>query len=162
MVYRAVKLATGFCQCAGYTDTHRKAKGGFALGRYLVFVLIIRFIVDYMLIMAAGRLFAQGVSWLRAMLAGGTGCVYTLLVLTQQLPVLENPVGYCLSLALTGVVAFGWKASAIPRGIIFFLLRLGLDGLGAERGGLLKAISLMLLCGVLWYCFSGRGYFRQR
>ena len=119
--------------------------------KYLVLAFFIRFLVDFMLIMAAGKVFGRECGIRRGLLASSAGCLWAALSMLPQLRFLQNPIGYGLGLILTGGIGFGVKISAFHEQVAFVLLRVGLDGLGLQQNGLLKMISLMLLSGVILY-----------
>ncbi len=126
---------------------------------YILLAVIIRFLVDFMLILAINRLFIQFESPVRGLLGGAVGALYAA---ACMLPMLQHPVWYFLSLLLTSAAAFGVCTAAIRQIVVFCLLRLGLDSLGWNQGSVREMTGLLILCGVcLWIFFGSNGIRRM-
>lgn len=115
---------------------------------YILLAVIIRFAVDFMLIVAVNKVFVQWESPIRGLLGGAVGALYAA---ACMLPILQQPVWYVLSLLLTSAVGFGVGRTAIWQSLVFCLLRILLDNLSWNQGTIRELIALVLLCGVgLW------------
>lgn len=122
---------------------------------YLALALVIRYLADCLLIFGASRLICPWDRGARAFLAASVGVAYGLLC--ARLPELP-PVCYGLCLCLTSLAAFAGAANGKAKGVVFCLLRLGLDGLTVRAGAgweLLGAALMVLAC---LYGLRGKRY----
>ena len=116
---------------------------------YLDLVLILNFLVDFMLILAANRLsgFPPGLG--RACAGAGLGAVYAAGCFLPGFSFLGNSLWRVTALGLMGAVAFGIGRGGFRRIGIFVLLSMALGGLaaGANRNDLW---GLGMCAGLLW------------
>lgn len=121
---------------------------------YLDGVMLLNFLVDFLLLLAAGRLCGFPVRIARAMAGGALGGVYAAFCLLPGFAFLGNFVWRTASLCAIAVVAYGYSLSALRRGLVFVFLCLALGGavMGIGKGGILGIVCaagvLCLLCCV--------------
>lgn len=121
---------------------------------YIDLVMILNFLVDFLLILGTNRLsgFPPGVK--RGALAAVLGAVYSGACMLPGFHFLMNTLWRLVSLALMGVIAFGWNKSALKRCGLFVLLSMALGGVALGLGGgsfwmlLFAAGAVWLLCRV--------------
>ena len=122
---------------------------------YLDGVVILNFLVDFLLLLAAGRLCGFPVKVARAAGGGAIGAVYAAFCLLPGFAFLGNLFWRVVSLGAMAIVAYGVSVSALRRGLIFVFLCLSLGGavMGIGSGGIL---SIVCAAGVLCLlCFIG-------
>lgn len=118
---------------------------------YLDLVVILNFLVDLLLLLAANRLSGYPDRWRRLLPAAALGAVYSGLCLIPRLFFLGHPLWYLVCLGLISLAAFGFQESTLRRGAVFLLLSLALGGMAlALREArfeilLLEALLLWLL-----------------
>lgn len=119
---------------------------------YLDLVMLLNFLIDGLLLLAANRLTGHPPGWKRAAWAAAAGSAYAGLCLLPQTRWLGGPVYRLLCLGVMAVIAFGWDWSTIRRGAVFLLLSMALGGLaqGLDQRGffalVLSAGALAALC----------------
>ena len=121
---------------------------------YLMVAVGIRFLADFLLIMAVNRLSVPGERVFRGVLGAAIGCLYAAGCTLLGWQFLRHPIGYVVSLLITCLTAFGIGNSVLRKWPMFCLLRLGLDGLGNSTG---EMIGAALLFGVCLYGFKWSG-----
>lgn len=125
---------------------------------YLDGVMLLNFLVDFLLLVAAGRLCGYPVRLRRALTGAALGAVYAGICLLPGFYFLGNILWRTVSLAAMAILTYGISVSALRRGLVFAFLSLALGGavLGIGKGGLMSIVSaagvLCLLC-----CFGFRG-----
>lgn len=125
---------------------------------YIDGVLLLNFLVDFLLLLGAGRLCGFPVKAGRALAAGALGGVYAAVCLLPGFAFLGNFLWRMVSLGAMAVIAYGFSFSALRRGLVFAFLCLALGGavLGIGKGGIVGIVSaagvLCLLC-----CIGFRG-----
>lgn len=125
---------------------------------YLDGVLILNFLVDFLLLLAAGRLCGFPVKAGRAAAGGLLGGLYAAACLLPGFAFLGNILWRTVSLGAMALIAYGCSVSALRRGVVFAFLSLALGGavLGIGKGGFLGIVCaagvLCLLC-----CIGFRG-----
>ena len=125
---------------------------------YILFTVIIRFAVDFMLIVAVNKAFVQWESPVRGLLGGAVGALYAA---ACMLPRLQHPVWYLLSLVLTSAVGFGMGRTALWQSLVFCLLRMVIDNLDWNQGTIRELIGLVLLCGAVFLGLRGSRLIRR-
>ena len=122
---------------------------------YLDVVMLVNFLVDGLLLVAADRLCGFPVRMKRAALSAGIGAAYAGVCLLPGFRFLGNGIWRLVMLCCMGAVAFGLNRSAVKRSIIFALLSMALGGiaLGLGNGGAL--VLLVAAAGVCIVCFAG-------
>lgn len=127
---------------------------------YLDLVMLVNFLVDGLLLIAADRLCGFPVRIKRAALSAGIGAIYAGLCVLPGLRFLGNIFWRLIILGLMGITAFGMNRSALRRSIIFVFLSMALGGiaLGLGSGGVIAllaaAVGICVLCIAL---FRGGG-----
>lgn len=127
---------------------------------YLDGVLILNFLVDFLLLLAAGRLCGFPVKICRAAGGGALGGFYAAVCLLPGFSFLGNFFWRVVSLIAMAVIAYGYSVSALRRGLVFVFLCFALGGavMGIGKGGILGIVCaagvLCLLC-----CIGFRGRF---
>lgn len=126
---------------------------------YLDGVVLLNFLVDFLLLLAAARLCGLPVKIGRAAAGGALGGVYAAFCLFPGFAFLGNFLWRTVSLWAMAVIAYGCSISALKRGLIFVFLCLALGGavMGIGKGGIFGIVCaagiLFLLCGI---GFGGR------
>lgn len=121
---------------------------------YLDGVMLLNFLVDFLLLLAAGRLCGISVKIGRAIAGGALGGAYAAFCLFPGFSFLGNFLWRTVSLMAMAVIAYGCSVSALRRGLVFAFLCLALGGavMGMGKGGFLGIVcaagALCLLCFV--------------
>ena len=126
---------------------------------YLDGVLLLNFLVDALLLLAAGRLCGCPVKVTRAIAGGALGGVYAAVCLLPGFGFLGNLLWRTISLAAMASIAYGWSLSAMRRSLVFVFLCFALGGVvtGLDRGGILGILSAAaILCFLCFVGFRGR------
>jgi len=134
-------------------------KGGGAVTVYLDLVMGLNFVVDFLLLIAANRLYGLPPRPGRAAVAAMLGGVYGGICMLPGFAFLGNTLWRLVCLGSMAVLAYGWSRSTLRRGLLFVLLSMALGGivLGMGRSGFASiaagagGICLMCLIG-----FRGR------
>lgn len=119
---------------------------------YLDLVVLLNLLVDTLLLLGTNRLTGYPAGWKRATLAGVLGGIYAGCCLVPGFYFLGNLFWRTFSLAAMAVIAFGWNASTIRRGFVFFLLCMALGGFAYGMNGgsfatlILAAVGFALMC----------------
>ena len=125
---------------------------------YLDGVIFLNFLVDFLLLLGAGRLCGYPARPGRAAAGAALGGLYAGACLLPGFYFLGNFLWRTVSLGAMAVITYGISHSALRRGLVFALLCMALGGavLGIGKGGMLGILSaagvLCLLC-----CFGFRG-----
>ncbi len=135
------------------------AQGGAQMTEYLDGVFLLNFLVDFLLLLGAGRLCGFPVSWKRALAAAALGGIHASACLLPGFYFLGNFLWRSISLAGMSWIAYGMSRSALRRGLVFALLSLALGGavMGMGKGGVLG-----ILCAAGMLCFLCCFGFRDR
>lgn len=122
---------------------------------YLDLVVLLNFLVDGALLLAANRLTGYPPGWGRAALGAFIGAVYAAVCLVPGFSFLGNFFWRVVSLAGMSVAAFGCNAGVLRRGTVFVLLSMALGGvaLGLGNGGIFQLI--FAAAGVAALCRVG-------
>ncbi len=119
---------------------------------YLDAVMLLNFLVDFLLLLAANRLVGVPGGRGRCALASLIGAVYAGACMLPGFMFLGNALWRFVFLALMGAVAFGVSKGALRRTILFFLLTMALGGMAVVMGGggfpsvLLGAFAVCAMC----------------
>lgn len=119
---------------------------------YLDLLILLNFLVDLLLILAANRLAGHGTGLKRALPAAASGGLYAGACVLPGFTFLGNILWRAVSLALMSGIAFGFTQSGLRRGVLFVLLSMALGGIavGLGSGGfwslVLAAAMVCLLC----------------
>jgi len=149
--------ATNFFVLGRYTESI-KASGVVNVVIYVDVVLLLNFLVDLLLLAGTNRLAGYCISWRRSALAAAFGGGYASLCVLPQLQFLGNCLWRMVSFSLMSVIAFGWKRSALRRGVLFVLLSMALGGVavGLGKGGFVGLVMAAgVLCGMCLFGFHG-------
>lgn len=122
---------------------------------YLDIVMLVNFLVDLLLLIAANRLCGYPLKLSRAVLSAGIGAVYAGMCILPGFRFLGNVFWRLVVLGLMGAVAFGWNRTILRRSVIFVFLSMALGGiaLGLGNGGILALLAAA--GGVCILCFVG-------
>lgn len=129
---------------------------------YMDFVIVLNFVIDLLLLIAADRLTGYPCVLWRTILAAALGGIYGGLCMIPKLSYFGATVFRCLTLLLMATTAYGFDRSAIQRGIVFLFLSMGLGGIctAVSADNMLSMIlctaSILLLCRLGFY--SGVGH----
>ncbi len=121
---------------------------------YLDLLMLVNFLVDGLLMIAASRLCGHPAKLGRIAMGAGIGAVYAGICMLPGFRFLGNALWRLVMLGLMSLVAFGWHRSSLRRSTVFVLLSMALGGiaLGIGGGGALSLIAaaggLCLLCMV--------------
>ena len=125
---------------------------------YLDGVMLLNFLVDFLLLLAAARLCGFPAKVGKAAAGGLLGGLYAAFCLLPGFAFLGNFLWRIVSLAAMAVIAYGWSVSALRRGLVFAFLCFALGGvvMGIGKGGVFGIVCaasvLCLLC-----CLGFRG-----
>lgn len=121
---------------------------------YIDLLVVLNFAVDFLLLLGTNRLAGYPPSPGRAALAAAFGGVYGGVCMLPGFRFLGNTLWRLVSLTLIAMIAFGFRRSALRRGILFTLLSMALGGiaLGLGGGGFWALVAaagfLCILCAV--------------
>lgn len=125
---------------------------------YLDGVLLLNFLVDFLLLLAAGRLCGFPVKIAKAAAGGALGALYAAFCLLPEFVFLGNFLWRTVSLCAMAIITYGCSISALRRGMVFVFLCFALGGavMGIGKSGILGILCaagiLCLLC-----CIGFRG-----
>lgn len=117
-------------------------------------VVVLKFLVDFLLLVSANRLCGYPPGWKRAAVAAAVGALYTGACLLPALYFLGNIFWRVVALLLMSWAAYGASKSGLRRGMIFLLLNMALTGAllvigqGTSWSLLAAAGLLFLMCAV--------------
>lgn len=122
---------------------------------YLDIVMLVNFLVDLMLLVAANRLCGYPVKLRRTALSAGIGAIYAGACLIPGFRFLGDLLWRLVMLGVMSGVAFGWNRTILRRGAVFVFLSMALGGiaLGLGNGGFLALIAAA--GGVCVLCMVG-------
>lgn len=122
---------------------------------YLDLLMLVNFLVDFLLLVAANRLCGYPVKIKRVTLSAGIGAAYAGLCILPGFRFLGNHFWRVVILGLMSVLAFGWHPSTLRRGAIFVFLSMALGGiaLGLGNGGVIALLAAA--AGVCILCVVG-------
>lgn len=126
---------------------------------YVDVLMLINFLVDLLLLIAANRLSGFPAGLRRSALAAALGGIYGGACVLPGFRFLSGTFWRLVSLALMAVVAFGAKRDAARRSILFILLSMALGGVavGLDGGGFWSlALSAAAVCAMCLLGFRGR------
>ena len=126
---------------------------------YSNIVALLNFLVDLLLLLAAGRLCGYPVKIYRVLLSATLGGIYAGACLLPGMYFLGNSLWRAVSLGVMSVIAFGLNKSALRKGLVFAFLSLALGGAVLTMGkggfwGILAAAGV--LCLLCCFGFQGR------
>lgn len=119
---------------------------------YLDVLMLLNFLVDLLLLVAANRLSGHPPSIKRAVLAASLGGVYGGVCMLPGFRFLAGTVWRVICLVLISGIAFGFRKEAVRRCVLFVLLSMSLGGIavGVEKGSfvslVLSALGVCLMC----------------
>lgn len=121
---------------------------------YLDIVMLVNFLVDLLLLIAASRLCSYPIKLGRAVLSAGVGAIYAGVCVLPGFRFLGNSFWRLAALGAMSVIAFGLNRWILRRSVLFVLLSMALGGiaLGLGNGGILALLAaaggLCILCMV--------------
>lgn len=116
---------------------------------YLDLWMLLNFAVDYLLLVAAGRLSGVRLGQKRVCLAAALGAIYSGGCLLPGFAFLGQLHWRIVFLGLLGLLAFGWRKTTWRLTALFLLLSLALGGM-AELAGSGAPATVLLCAGGLW------------
>lgn len=120
------------------------------MSEYLPGVFLLYFLVDFLLLLGAGRLCGDPAGWLTAAAAAALGGIYACTCLLPGFYFLGNLLWRIASLLVMSMIAYGFS---LRRGIVFAILSFALGGavMGIGKGGPAELLGtagiLCILCG---------------
>ena len=126
---------------------------------YLDVLMLINFIVDLLLLVAANRLSGHPTEVWRVVSAALLGGLYGGVCVLPGFAFLSDTLWRLVSLALMAVIAFGIRRDAVRRSVLFILLSMALGGVavGLDSGGFWAlALSAGGVCAMCLVGFRGR------
>ncbi len=121
---------------------------------YLPGVFLLYFLVDFLLLLGAGRLWGDSPRWAKAAAAAALGGIYADACLLPGFYFLGNLLWRIVSLLIMSVIAYGFSVNALHRGLLFSILSFALGGAVLEigKGGPAELLGtagvLCILCGL--------------
>ena len=125
---------------------------------YVFLAIILHFLVDFLLLLAVGRLTGCdriGRSALAAMLGG----VYGWVCLLPRFFFMDTLFWHSVCLGLIGMAACGISLRALRQSLLFYLMHMALGGIasGLDGGGFWSVLSAAgLVCVMGFFAFRGR------
>ena len=126
---------------------------------YLDIVVILNFLVDFLLILAANRISGHGPGIKKAALASLVGAAYAAGCVLPGFRFLSSTLWRIISFAVMSLIAFGWDRSALRKGVLFIFLSLAMGGIavGMGNGGFWAVVmAALLVCLLCRLGFGGR------
>ncbi len=126
---------------------------------YVDVLAILNFLVDLLLLMGTNRLAGHPLALKRTLWAAALGGLYGGLCVLPGLTFLGAVWWRMIFLGLMALIAFGFRKSAIPRGVLFVLLTMALGGVAVAlgKGGFLSLVlSGALIAGMCILGFRGK------
>ncbi len=126
---------------------------------YVDVLVLLNFLVDFLLLVGTNRLAGHPLGLKRALLAAALGGLYGGVCVLPGMTFLGAVWWRILSLVGMAGIAFGFRKSAIPRGVLFVLLSMALGGVAVAlgRGGFLSLVlSAVLIAGMCVLGFRGK------
>ena len=119
---------------------------------YLVLLMLLNFLVDWLLMMGANRLTGHPPGWKRCAWAAALGATYAGACVMPGMYFLSNLLWRMVCLGVMSVIAYGHDWSALRRGAVFVLLSMAMGGVAMGIGRediptlLLAAVGVVALC----------------
>lgn len=157
------RIATNFFEPLRYTEATLQA-GGMRLTGYVWSVILLRFAVDFLLILGTNRLCGTMPQLLSAAFAAMLGGIYAGVCLLPGFAFLSKGYWYMIILGLVCLFAFGWEGNALRRWALFVLLHMALNGIAVWMGSGGAVSVLASVAGLAVICllgFRGNGAVRQ-
>lgn len=126
---------------------------------YLDLIIALNFAVDFLLLLGTNRLAGYPPSPGRAAIAAVLGALYGGACLLPGFGFLGNTLWRFVSLALMALTAFGFRMSALRRGILFTLLSMALGGvaMGLSRSRFWSLVAAAgFVCALCVIGFRGK------
>lgn len=126
---------------------------------YLDIVMLLNFLVDLLLILAANRLAGVPSRIGRCLAAAAIGGIYGGICLIPSFRFLGNTLWRMVFLGIVGATAFGCHRSGFHRCVMFVFLSMALGGIvqGIGAGSLTSLLlGVVVLCGLCVFGFRGQ------
>lgn len=122
---------------------------------YVDLVMLLNFLIDFLLLMGTNALSGFPLGLKRSAIAAAVGGVYGGACLFPGFSFLGNLFWRTVFLSMMAVIAFGFDASALRRGVLFILLSMALGGVATVmgNGGVLSVLAAS--AGMLAMCVVG-------
>ncbi len=121
---------------------------------YILLAIGFRFLVDAMLFMGVNRLSGVYANPVRSILGATTGALYAVCCFIPPVGFLNSPWCHVIVLLLTCWAGFGF--GAFGKWLVYCLVKLALECLATDLGGLANLCSATVLCGVCIWAIRGR------
>lgn len=121
---------------------------------YAIAVMLLRFAVDFLLLLGVCRMSGYPPDWGRTVVGAAVGGLYGGLCLLPEMEVFSRPFWVAIALCVICMTVFGMQRGALRRSILFVLLQLALNGIGVGlgKGGFWSAAAsaagVFVLCAV--------------
>jgi len=131
------------------------------MAKYVLTVVFLRFMVDFLLLLGASRLCCYPGEPVRCVFGAAIGALYSGVCMLPQISFLGGFLWRSIFILLTCWCAFGANKSGMQRGVVFWLLQMALGGVagGLERENLLglalASIGISLLFMLVFRCGIG-------
>lgn len=126
---------------------------------YLDVLVLLNFLVDLLLLIAADRLSGHPAAMKRYVAAAGLGAIYGGACVLPGLRFLSGTLWRLVSLGIMGWIAFGSRGDGVRRCILFTLLSMALGGIALclQSGGFWGVVlSAGMVCAMCLLGFRGR------
>ncbi len=123
---------------------------------YILLAIGFRFLVDAMLFMGVNKLSGVYANPLRSLFGAIAAGLYAVCCFVPQLKFLNGAVYHVLFLLLTCWAAFDFGKEALGKWLLYCLVKLPLECLAADLGGIVNLCSAAVLCGVCIWAIRGR------
>ncbi len=123
---------------------------------YIVLAIGFRFLVDAMLFMGVNKLTGVYANPLRSLFGAVAGSLYAVCCFVPPLAFLNGVVYHILFLLLTCWAAFDVGKEAWGKWLMYCLVKLSLECLAADMGGITNLCSAGVLCGVCIWAIRGQ------
>lgn len=118
---------------------------------HIILAITFRFFVDCMLFFGVNKLSGVYVNPVRSILGATVGSVYAACCFVPRFAFLNSLWYHAVFLLLMCWAAFGIGKEMMRKWLLFCLIKLSLEGLAAELGGVTDLCCAVALCGVcLW------------
>lgn len=121
---------------------------------YAIAVMLLRFAVDFLLLLGVYRMSGYPPDWARTIAGATLGGLYGGICLLPELVAVSKPFWVAVVLCVICLTVFGVQKGALRRSVLFVLLQLALNGIGVGlgKGGFWSAVAsaagVFLLCAI--------------
>jgi len=123
---------------------------------HIILAISFRFFVDCMLFFGVNKLSGVYINPVRSIMGAMVGGMYAACCFVPQLAFLNSYWYHGIFLLLMCWAAFGMGKEMMKKWLLFCLIKLSLEGLAGEFGGVTDLFCAGVLCGVCIWGFRGR------